>query len=105
MVNQMIKSLPPLPEMVMKRDRAFQDKFRRAALMMVVSSDRQFHHTGRNAVGLAFESGAIIGILQCTVERSKYQSFTPRGLTWFVPCLIMQLNCWMRFRWTGRRSE
>lgn len=76
----MIKSLPPLPEMVMKRDRAFQDKFRRAALMMVVSSDRQYLHTGRNAVGLAFESGAIIGILQMTVERSKYQSFSP---PWF----------------------
>jgi hypothetical protein len=78
-MNPMIKSLTPLPEMVMKRDRAFQDKFRRAALMMVVSADR-YHYRGRSNYGLAFESGAIIGILQCTVARSKYQRFTP---PWF----------------------
>lgn len=75
----MIKSLPPLPEMVMKRDRAFQDKFRRAALMLIISADRSAYG-GRYSYGPAFESGAIIGILQCTVARSKYQSFTP---PWF----------------------
>lgn len=75
----MIKSLPPLPEMVMKHDRGFQEKFRRAALLLILSADRSAYG-GRYIYGPSFESGAIIGILQCTVERSKFQSFTP---PWF----------------------